>query len=120
MKLWQGLMVVLLAGLTSACTTAAAPRSSGPLTHATESSPPGDIPDDTVFIAYRHSGLPFELKVPEGWARTDLPTGARFTDKLNTVQVEIGAPAPVTGAEPARPVTRHGGTAVYTHYRADG
>jgi hypothetical protein len=38
--------------------------------------------------------------VPEGWARTDLPTGATFTDKLNSIQVEASraATAPTTAS----------------------
>jgi hypothetical protein len=50
----------------------------------TESSPPGDIPDNTAFIAYRaHGG--FRFQVPEGWARTSARSTVTFTDKLNTV-----------------------------------
>ncbi|MFC5748500.1 hypothetical protein [Actinomadura rugatobispora] len=53
----------------------------------TESNPPGDIPDNTQFVAYRAHG--YQVKVPEGWARSDLPTGASLTDKLNTIRVEV-------------------------------
>lgn len=51
---------------------------------ATESSPPGDIPDDTVFIAYRADGG-FGIQVPEGWGRTNADSSVTFTDNLNTV-----------------------------------
>ena len=36
------------------------------------------------------------MQVPEGWARTDLPDGVSFTDKLNTVTVQelTGRPQP--------------------------
>jgi len=53
-----------------------------------EKNPPGDIPDDQVFITYS-SPEGFSLKVPEGWPRTDLPHGARFSDKYNTIQVTV-------------------------------
>jgi len=53
---------------------------------AAEKNPPGDIPDNQVFINYA-STLGFALKVPEGWARTDLANGARFVDKLDGVVV---------------------------------
>ncbi|MEV4245533.1 hypothetical protein AB0J63_19230 [Streptosporangium canum] len=101
-----------------------------PTPHATESNPPGDIPDDTVFVPYRHPGQPYEVKVPEGWARTDLPTGASFTDKLNSVRIETApATSPPTEAS-ARgqvkgevrtvgTVSRKGGKAVRVVYRAD-
>lgn len=61
----------------------------------TESNPPGDIPDNTVYVAFRPSTGLYEVKVPEGWARTDLAGGASFTDKLNTVRAEA---APATSA----------------------
>ncbi|MFI6599301.1 hypothetical protein ACIBHX_23870 [Nonomuraea sp. NPDC050536] len=96
----------------------------------TESNPPGDIPDNTVFVAYRHPGQPYQLKVPEGWARTDLPTGASFTDKLNTVRVEAAqaAAAPTEASVKTQVkgeirkvgmVSRQGGKAIRVVYRAD-
>jgi hypothetical protein len=70
-----------------------ASRSAGP---ASESSPLGDIPDDQVFVPYSPADGAFTVTVPEGWARTDLPDGASFTDKLNTVTVQqrSGRPQP--------------------------
>ena len=55
---------------------------------APEKNPPGDIPDSQVFVDYP-SPLGFTLKVPEGWSRTDAPTGASFADKYNTVTVSV-------------------------------
>ncbi|MBO3749969.1 hypothetical protein J5X84_28140 [Streptosporangiaceae bacterium NEAU-GS5] len=131
--------------LAAACATAApaeAPAPAGPSdvsaaspapsTEPTESNPPGDIPDNTVFIAYRPPGQPYEIKVPEGWARTNLPTGARFTDKLNSVHVEALATAvapteasiraEVPAGQEIRKVdtvSRKGGSAVRAVYRAN-
>ncbi|WP_329331359.1 hypothetical protein OG866_01105 [Streptomyces sp. NBC_00663] len=54
----------------------------------TESNPPGDIPDNQAFVAYRPTGgsfTGFTVKVPEGWARTGQGSTTVFTDKLNTV-----------------------------------
>ncbi|MEU5257196.1 hypothetical protein [Streptomyces longwoodensis] len=55
----------------------------------TESNPPGDIPDNQVFVTYRPtSGFTgFTVKVPEGWARTDKGATTVFTDKLNSVTI---------------------------------
>jgi hypothetical protein len=53
-----------------------------------EKNPPGDIPDDQVFIAYA-SPLGFELKVPEGWARTDRADGVVFADKYGKIEVTV-------------------------------
>jgi hypothetical protein len=59
---------------------------------APEHNPPGDIPDDQVFIDYS-SPLGFSLKVPEGWARRDLPNGAVFSDKYGGVAITEDAAA---------------------------
>ncbi|MFE4254643.1 hypothetical protein ACFRU3_35130 [Streptomyces sp. NPDC056910] len=66
----------------------------------TESNPPGDIPDNQVYVLFRPaSGFSsFTVKVPEGWARTEKGPAAVFTDKLNTVRV-------TTTSTPAAPTT---------------
>jgi hypothetical protein len=62
---------------------------------ATESPPPGDIPDTTVYVPYRPASGQYEVKVPEGWARTTTSADVSFTDKLNTITIRIvRAPAP--------------------------
>jgi hypothetical protein len=66
-----------------------------------EKNPPGDIPDDQVFIAYA-SPLGFDLKVPEGWARTDRADGVVFADKYGKIEVTVAAgdqPTPKTAAD---------------------
>jgi hypothetical protein len=70
--------------------------SPGSTTSAPESNPLGDIPDDQVFVPYRPADGSFTVQLPEGWARTALPDGASFTDKLNTVTVQelTGRPQP--------------------------
>jgi hypothetical protein len=65
-----------------------------------EVSPPGDIPDDQVFVAYSPSGASYSVKVPEGWARTANGGSVTFTDKLNSVRMESQpAQAALTPAE---------------------
>ncbi|QEU90855.1 hypothetical protein [Streptomyces kanamyceticus] len=61
----------------------------------TESNPPGDIPDNQVYVAYRPGSAftgfnGFTVKVPEGWARTEKGATTVFTDKLNTVRITSG------------------------------
>jgi hypothetical protein len=51
-----------------------------------EKNPPGDIPDNQVFIEY-NSPRGFSFKVPEGWARQDLADGASFADKYGRISV---------------------------------
>lgn len=57
---------------------------------APEINPPGDIPDDQVFIAYK-SPEGFSMKVPEGWARSDTAAGAIFADKYGQIDLATSA-----------------------------
>jgi hypothetical protein len=77
-------------GQTSAAagqTSAAAAPSGAPA--AKESPPPGDIPDTTVYVAYSPASGQYQVKVPEGWARTVTPADVSFTDKLNTITIRM-------------------------------
>ncbi|MBB3135495.1 hypothetical protein FHS26_003240 [Rhizobium pisi] len=56
---------------------------------APETNPPGDIPDNQVFITY-NSPDGFDLKVPEGWSRTTIDHGVRFADKYDEIDVTLG------------------------------
>ena len=56
---------------------------------ATERNPPGDIPDDQVFIPYTSSASGYSLKVPEGWARSEKGSDVNFTDKFDGVAVIV-------------------------------
>ena len=91
---------------TTAASGSAAPSSpasgsaaASPAPHQTESNPPGDIPDQQVFVAYTPPGAHFSVKVPEGWARSQTAQGVTFTDKLNSITL-VEAPA-VTAASTA-------------------
>ncbi|WP_066370559.1 hypothetical protein [Herbidospora mongoliensis] len=79
------------------------------------------IPDSTVFLPFRPPGQGYEVKVPKGWARKDLPTGATFTDRLNSVRVEIGVRPDPPGSVriDLKPVDRAGGEAMRTTFHAD-
>ena len=73
-----------------------APAQSQEAAIAKEKNPPGDIPDDQVFVAYS-SPLGFSVEVPEGWGRTDAPDGVSFADKYGMVVVAVKpASAPLT------------------------
>ncbi len=72
---------------TSSAGTASAPTA--PAVAGTETPPPGDIPDSTVYIPYRVPTGEYQVKVPEGWARTVAGGGVSFTDKLNTISVTV-------------------------------
>ncbi|PRZ43987.1 hypothetical protein CLV47_101111 [Antricoccus suffuscus] len=55
--------------------------------HATESNPPGDIPDTIAYVDYKSADGAVQFVHPEGWSSTKLPNGVMFTDKLNSVSV---------------------------------
>src|SRR2546423_4703944 len=79
----------------AACGSSTNPDRSGAGANAAENNPVGDIPDNTVFVAFRPPSQQYEIKVPEGWARSGAGDAFTFTftDKLNTVRVET-VPAP--------------------------
>jgi len=103
-------------------------------------NPPGDIPDNQAFVTYQPPAGHYAVKVPEGWARTVAPTSVSFTDKLNTVRVDVAdavrAPTPASATAREVPaiagrancfhlvdvttVTRPAGTAVRIRYQAAG
>src|SRR3954470_20618908 len=114
------------------------PGSQPPNPNATESSPPGDIPDNQAFVAYRPPGGGFSVKVPEGWSRITSGGAVTFTDKLNSIRMEsarAGARLTVANARSELPrlaqtvkgfrspkmsvVSRKAGPAVRITYLAD-
>lgn len=57
--------------------------------HATEFNPPGDIPDDAVFVDHVAPGSRVHFTVPEGWAKSTSGAVTTFTDKYNSVSIEV-------------------------------
>jgi hypothetical protein len=82
----------------SASSGATAPAATVPAAAGTETPPPGDIPDTTAYVAYRPGSAQYEVKVPEGWARTASAAGVSFTDKLNTITIRTARAAAPTVA----------------------
>lgn len=111
----------------------------GPNPNATESAPPGDIPDDQAFVAYTPPGAGYTVRVPEGWAMTHTGRRTLFTDKYNSIRIDefAAASAPTAASATATElpairaaahgfvpgavtaVSRHAGTVVKITYRAD-
>jgi hypothetical protein len=73
-----------VAGLAVYCLLALAAVAS-----AAEKNPPGDIPDDQVFVAYTSPAGGYSLKVPEGWARTEKGSDVGFIDKFDGIAVIV-------------------------------
>jgi hypothetical protein len=81
-----GMVGLAPASLFAQASSGKLPASESPLTP--EKNPPGDIPDNQVFIEYR-SPLGFNIKVPEGWARRQTSDGATLSDKYNTIALVV-------------------------------
>lgn len=56
---------------------------------AKEVNAPGDIPDNQAFVAYSPPDGRYTVKVPEGWARTEAGRTVTFTDKFNSVSIDL-------------------------------
>jgi hypothetical protein len=89
-------------------------------------------------VAYRPASGQYEVKVPEGWARTVSAGAVSFTDKLNSITIQTvraAAPTAATARTAEVPqiqgslhafslagiaaVSRSAGTAVLIRYSAD-
>ena len=65
-------------------------KSPSPATpHATEFNPPGDIPDNAVFVDHVAPGSRVHFTVPEGWAKSASGGVTTFTDKYNSISIDV-------------------------------
>jgi hypothetical protein len=122
----------------AAASATAASSQAGAAPAGTETPPPGDIPDTTAYVAFRPDSSQYEVKVPEGWARTVSPAAVFFTDKLNIISIwttKAAAPTVASARAVEVPAIRHplhgfaltgvsvvsrrAGTAVLIRYSAD-
>jgi hypothetical protein len=85
-RLYAMAIAAVVALSLGACSSSHPASTSG--ASAAESAPSGDIPDSTVYVAYRTASGHAEVKVPQGWARTADATGVVFTDKLNSIRIQ--------------------------------
>jgi hypothetical protein len=69
--------------------------------NAPEASPAGDIPDNQAYVAYVKPGSGVSVKVPEGWAQSTAGGAVTFTDKLNSITIEV-----VPSAKSGKPAHR--------------
>jgi hypothetical protein len=60
-----------------------------PSSHATEFNPPGDIPDNAVFVDHAAPGSHVHFTVPEGWAKSTQGPVTTYTDKYNSISIEV-------------------------------
>ena len=123
---------------TAAASASAAATNATPA-GATEINPAGDIPDNQVFVPFTSPDNAVVVSVPEGWARAADGTATVFSDKFNSVRIEVASRATAADVASARAtdlpqlqasvpgfvlhdvrsVQRKGGTAVLITYDAD-
>jgi hypothetical protein len=135
---------IVVAALAAGCGGGSSGTSSGGSNTTTakpETKPiGGDIPDTQAYVPYSPPSGGYTVTVPEGWARTDSPTGATFTDNLNTIRLDatpaasppdvnsvrtgevsvLGAANPGFQLQAVATVQRPAGTAVLVTYLDDG
>ncbi|MCU1487376.1 MAG: lipoprotein [Actinomycetia bacterium] len=106
---------------------------------AKEVNDPGDIPDNQAFVPYTPPAGGVTVKVPEGWARTVAGGVVTFTDKFNSIRIEVldaAAPTVASATSTEVPaiqasancfeagkvtqVQRTSGPAILITYRMDG
>ncbi len=92
--------------------TAAPPNSSGgaaasvttvagaPNPNAKEQLPPGDIPDNQVFVPYTPATGGYSMSYPQGWAKRETAATTTFTQNFNSIDVTTTktASAPTTAS----------------------
>src|SRR5262245_424685 len=90
LTLTAALAVLVVAGCGGGSSSSSPSPGGGatPTPAAKDTSPPGDIPDNQAFVAYRPPGATFTVKVPEGWSRVERNGAITFTDKLNSIGIE--------------------------------
>ncbi|HEX3605650.1 MAG TPA: hypothetical protein VH134_06985 [Candidatus Dormibacteraeota bacterium] len=77
----------------AAGTVLSSPPGAGAPTPAVEVNPPGDIPDNQVYITFTPAAGGYSAAVPEGWARVDAGSATSFTDHYNGIRLETVAAA---------------------------
>jgi hypothetical protein len=63
-----------------------------------EKSPPGDIPDEQLFVPYE-SPVGFTIDIPEGWAKTENGNSVVFADKYNIIDIAVSDAATAPTAQ---------------------
>jgi hypothetical protein len=90
MRLAAVLAAAALAGGLTACGShSASPATAGATASPAETNPAGDIPDNIAYVAYSPPDGRYTIKVPEGWSRSEAEATVSFTDKLNSVRIEV-------------------------------
>lgn len=88
---YKRLKWLVLVGAVASSTVVMPPVALSEQAVAPEHNPPGDIPDNQVFVRYT-SPAGYEVQVPEGWSRKVSADTVSFADKYDVISIVI-APA---------------------------
>jgi len=71
-----------------------------PNPNAKEQLPPGDIPDNQVFVPYTPATGGYSMNYPQGWAKKESASATTFTQNFNSIDVTAtqSASAPTTAS----------------------
>jgi hypothetical protein len=107
-RAWWGLLAgaVAVAGCGSSTTHVAIPGATTTTEGAgavnpngTEVLPPGDIPDNQVFVVYSSASGGYSIRYPEGWSQRVSGSTSTFSDHFNRIEVTASkSPTPPTEA----------------------
>ena len=84
-------VLVVGCGSSRSTTTPASSGGGGSSASASEaaSTATGDIPDNQQFLRYTNSAAGYSVVYPQGWARNGSSNNITFSDKDNSVQIQI-------------------------------
>lgn len=93
-------MLVGLALVAAACGSSGSGKAATPNSKAGEVTPPGDIPDNQVFVRYSPARAGYTLEYPEGWVQHRADGVTTFTQNFNRIAVTstARAAAPTTAS----------------------
>jgi hypothetical protein len=82
------LSVLAACGSSSGTSKGAATTVAGaPNPNATEQLPPGDIPDNQVFVTFTPAAGGYSLSYPQGWAKREAAGATTFSQNFNSMEV---------------------------------
>ena len=55
--------------------------------NAKEQLPPGDIPDNQVYVTYTPAAGGYSLSYPEGWSKRETPNAVTFAQYFNSIEL---------------------------------
>jgi hypothetical protein len=104
--------IVLLSGCgSSGGAKSSSPTAAGVNPNAKEQLPPGDIPDNQVYVTYTPPAGGFTISYPQGWSKSGTAAATTFSQYLNSIEL-------LTTQTPTQPTTASAQNLASTTLRA--